>query len=296
MGADNNATQHPVPPRRRTLLEQTGAAFASLWSAGWSSSRNVLERVGAGTLAFTEAVGHDSLLFARSVAACGGAFRKGREIFRQMFICGVMSFPVVVLVAIFAGAVLALQAGLTLRPYGIAEKIGAIVAASMTREMGPIMCALILAGRVGSAMAAELGTMRVSEEIDALHAMSIDPVRFLVMPRLVAMVVMAPVLTVFADLIGVLGGAVVAYHQIGVSYAAYFREAENVLVLVDINTSVVKAVVFGTLIAIIGCGRGLRAASSAEGVGKATKDSVVASFILIIIFNYLITSIVQHLY
>jgi phospholipid/cholesterol/gamma-HCH transport system permease protein len=285
-----------VPQRRRTLLEQTGAAFSSLWSAGVTGHRNALERVGAGALALTEAVGHDALLFARSVAACRGVFGKGREIVRQMFICGVMSFPVVLLVAIFAGAVLALQAGLTLRPYGIAEKIGAIVAASMTREMGPIMCALILAGRVGSAMAAELGTMRVSEEIDALYAMSIDPVRFLVMPRLVAMFVMAPVLTVFADYIGVWGGAVVAYHQVGVSYAAYFAEAENVLVLTDLNSSVIKAMVFGTLIAVVGCGRGLRAASSAEGVGKATKDSVVASFILIIIFNYLITSIVRRFY
>ncbi len=296
MGADNSVPQPPVPPRRRGILEQTGAAFSMIWSAGLTGHRNALARVGAGTLALTEAVGHDALLFARSIVASGGALRKAREILRQMFICGVMSFPVVVLVAIFAGAVLALQAGLTLRTYGIAEKIGAIVAASMTREMGPIMCALILAGRVGSAMAAEIGTMRVSEEIDALHAMSIDPVRFLVMPRLVAMVIMAPVLTVFADLIGILGGAIVGYHQVGVSYAAYFNEAENILVLVDLNTSIIKAMVFGTLIAVVGCARGLRAASSAEGVGKATKDSVVASFILIIIFNYLITSIVRHLY
>ncbi|MBM4041138.1 MAG: ABC transporter permease [Planctomycetes bacterium] len=298
MGADNGTPQHPVPPRRRGLLEQTGAAFSSLWSAGWSGHRNFLERVGGGALALTEAVGHDALLFARSVGACGGAFRKGREIVRQMFICGFMSFPVVVLVAIFAGAVLALQAGLTLREKapGLEAQIGAIVAASMTREMGPIMCALILAGRVGSAMAAELGTMRVSEEIDALHAMSIDPVRFLVMPRVVAMFVMAPVLTIFADYIGVWGGAVVAYEQVGVSYAAYFAAAENALVLVDLNSSVIKAMVFGTLIAVVGCGRGLRAASSAEGVGKATKDSVVASFILIIIFNYLISSIVRQFY
>lgn len=213
-----------------------------------------------------------------------------------MFLCGVMSFPVVVLVAIFSGAVLTLQTGLTIRPYGIAYKIGAIVACSMVREMGPIMAAIILAGRVGSAMAAELGTMRASEEIDALYAMSIDPVRFLVMPRIVAMAVMAPVLTVLADLIGVLGGAVVAYYQVGVSYTLYFNEAQSSLVLVDLNSSMVKAVVFGILIATVGCGRGLRAQASAEGVGRATKDSVVASFILILIFNYLITSIARHYY
>jgi len=298
MGADNHSSSPPARRPRRGILEEAGAVFSSVWSACVASQRSAIERVGAGVLATTEAVGHDALLLARSIASCGGAFRKRREILRQMFVCGVMSFPVVVLVAIFAGAVLSLQAGLTLRDYapGLEAKIGSIVAASMTREMGPIMAALILAGRVGSAMAAELGTMRASEEIDALHAMSIDPVRFLVMPRLVAMVIMAPVLTVFADLIGVLGGAVVAYHQVGVSYAAYFTEAENVLVLVDLNSSVIKAMVFGTLICIVGCGRGLRAASSAEGVGKATKDSVVAAFILIIIFNYLITSIVRQFY
>lgn len=294
----DSAPRSPATPQqpRRGLMESVGATFSTVWSAGVEGQRGALERLGAGALAITEAVGHDTLLLLRSVAWSRSIPRKGREILRQMFLCGVMSFPVVVLVAIFAGAVLALQAGLTIRPYGIASKIGAIVAASMTREMGPIMAALILAGRVGSSMAAELGTMRVSEEIDALEAMSIDPVRFLVMPRIVAMFVMAPVLTVFADLIGVLGGAVVAYYQVGVTYHAYFAEAENVLVLTDLNSSIIKAMVFGILIALIGCGRGLRAQSSAEGVGKATKDSVVASFILIIIFNYLITSIVREFY
>ena len=258
--------------------------------------RNAIERLGSTVLTTTEALGFDALLLVRAAGASKLALRKGREIVRQMSICGVMSFPVVVLVSIFAGAVLALQAGLTLREYGIENKIGAIVAASMCREMGPIMTALILAGRVGSAMAAELGTMRVSEEIDALEAMSIDPVRFLVMPRLVAMFLMAPVLTAFSDIIGVIGGAIVGYHQVGVSYTAYYDEAYNTLVLVDINSGLVKAMVFGILIATVGCGCGLRAQTSAEGVGKATKDSVVVSFILIIIFNYLITSIVREFY
>ncbi len=294
------ATDQPPPPaapqRRRSMLEQVGVAFSTIWSAGIAGQRNAIERMGAGFLSITEAIGHDAILFARTVVACRRIYGKGREILRQMFLCGVMSFPVVVLVAIFAGAVLALQAGLTLREYGIASKIGSIVACSMTREMGPIMCALILAGRVGSAMAAELGTMRVSEEIDALEAMSIDPIRFLVMPRVVAMFIMAPVLTVFADIIGVLGGAIVGYYQVGVTYAAYYESVFDALVLTDINSSVIKAMVYGVLIAVVGCGRGLRAQTSAEGVGKATKDSVVASFILILIFNYLITSIARRFY
>ncbi len=296
MPGDPAPSRRPVPQRRRGMFEQVGVAFSSLWSASLTGQRNTLERMGAGFLAITEAIGHDAILFGHTVAACRRVYGKGREIARQMFLCGLMSFPVVVLVAIFAGAVLALQAGLTLREYGIASKIGSIVACSMTREMGPIMCALILAGRVGSAMAAELGTMRVSEEIDALQAMSIDPVRFLVMPRVVAMFIMAPVLTVFADIIGVLGGAVVGYYQVGVSYAAYYESAFDALVLTDLNSSIVKAMVYGVLIATVGCGRGLRAQTSAEGVGKATKDSVVASFILILIFNYLITSIARRFY
>jgi len=265
----------------------------------WSSSeqrKTTIERIGGAVITAVDTLGHDAILLTRSVAWFRAIFAKAGEIVRQMYICGAMSFPVVVLVAIFAGAVLALQAGLTLRDYGLESKIGAIVAASMCREMAAIMTALILAGRVGSAMAAELGTMRVSEEIDALEAMSIDPIRFLVMPRLVAMLIMTPVLTVFADIIGIIGGAIVGYHQIGVSYAAYFDEVFDTLVLLDINSGLIKAVVFGILIAVVGCGRGLRAQTSAEGVGKATKDSVVVSFILIIVFNYLITSVVRHFY
>ena len=251
--------------------------------------RGFVERIGGALLQMAETLGHDTILFGRSLLCARSIPSKAGEIVRQMYICGVMSFPVVALVGIFAGAVLALQAGITLRPYGIEAQIGAIVAASMCREMGPIMTALILAGRVGSAMAAEIGTMRVSEEIDALEAMSIDPVRFLVMPRGVAMTIMAPVLTVFANLIGIMGGAVVGYYQIGVSYQKYFHVAYDSLVLVDINSGLIKAMVFGALIAVVGCGRGFRAQASAEGVGKATKDSVVISFILILVFNYLIT-------
>ncbi|MFP4055344.1 MAG: MlaE family ABC transporter permease [Candidatus Brocadiia bacterium] len=268
---------------------------APVWADG-ERRKNVVERVGAGVLTITESMGQDAILLARSVLWCRGALGKAREIVRQMYLCGVMSFPVVVLVAVFAGAVLALQAGLTLRTFALESKIGSIVAASMCREMGPIMTALILSGRVGSAMAAELGTMRVGEEIDALEAMSIDPVRFLVMPRLVAMFLMAPVLTVFANIIGVVGGAVVGYHQVGVSYTAYYDEAIQTLRLVDINSGLIKAMVFGVLIATVGCGRGLRAQTSAEGVGKAAKDSVVVSFILIIVFNYVITSLARRFY
>ena len=263
---------------------------------GRESRGNLVERLGAALLAAIEALGRDALLLAHSVLWFRSIPKKRAEILRQMSLCGVMSFPVVVLVSIFSGGVLALQAGLTLRPYGIEAQVGAIVGAAMVCEMGPIMTGIALAGRVGAAMAAELGTMRAAEEIDALEAMSIDPVRFLVMPRLVAMLVMAPALIVFSDLVGVIGGALVAHSQIDVSYPAYFDSAYNCIVLMDIYTSVIKAIVFGGLIVIVSCGRGLRAQSSAEGVGQATKESVVVSCILLIVFNYLVTSVMQHFY
>jgi phospholipid/cholesterol/gamma-HCH transport system permease protein len=258
--------------------------------------KGFVERIGGGVLQAAETLGHDALLLGRTVMWFRSIPLKFREILRQMYVCGVMSFPVVALVAMFVGAVLALQAGLTLQRFGFEAAIGRIVSASMCREMGPIMAALILAGRVGSALAAEIGSMRVAEEIDALEAMSIDPVRFLVMPRVVAMTIMAPVLTVFADIIGVIGGGVVGFYQLGISYQKYFFEAQDALWLLDINSGLIKATVFGAVIAVVGCGRGFRAQASAEGVGKAAKDSVVISFILILVFNYFITSIARQFY
>jgi len=210
----------------------------------------------------------------------------------------VYSLPVAMLVAAFTGMALALQTGQALQEYRQAASLGALVALSMCREMGPIWVGVILAARVGSAMAAELGTMRVSEEIDALEVMSIDPAKFLVMPRVIALILMAPVLTVFADLVGVAGGAVVANFQIGVRYEVYFKSAFDILSRKDILAGLlIKAPVFGLTIATVGCILGLRVkpAQGAEGVGSATRNSVVAALILIIIFNYFLTSLIRHI-
>jgi phospholipid/cholesterol/gamma-HCH transport system permease protein len=249
--------------------------------------------IGGGILAGIRGAGHDLIILLRSASYVGSFHSRGREILRQMYITGAASLPVTFLVALFTGMVLALQTGIELIRWGIQEEIGTIVTASMTREMGPIWTGIILAARVGSGMAAEIGTMRVSEEIDALEVMSIDPARFLVMPRLVALAIMAPILTVFADLVGVIGGAIVGYHQIGVPYSLYFRKGLEALEVKDIYSGLIKSVIFAIIIVTVGCGQGMKASGGAEGVGSATRNTVVISMILIIAFNYFVTSITR---
>ncbi|MBI2194284.1 MAG: ABC transporter permease [Planctomycetes bacterium] len=255
-----------------------------------------VERTGHRVLQVASHTGYAVLLAADGFYWVRSAWQKREVIFQQVLICGVLSLPVVLLVAIFSGMVLALQTGMEMAKFGVEGQIGKIVAASMCREMGPIMTAIIIAGRVGSAMAAELGTMKVSEEIDALEVMSISPVRFLVMPRLLALTLMCPVLTAYADLVGTLGGAVVGFYQLRIPYPEYFRNALDVLVPMDIISGLIKATVFGVVIATVGCSQGLQAENGAEGVGRATRNSVVIAFILVIIFNYFLTSITRHFF
>ncbi len=226
------------------------------------------------------------------------AWVRRRQVLNQMLICGVYSIPVAMLVAAFTGMVLVLQVGHLLENWSLQHQIGSVVAASLCRELGPIWVGVILAARVGSAMAAELGTMRVSEEIDALEVMSIDPADFLVMPRLIALALVAPVLTVYANLVGILGGAVVAYYQIGVSYHTYFEWARRTLTNRDMLGGVlIKAPVFGLLIAAVGCAMGLsvKPSDGAEGVGQATRKSVVIALVFLLIFNYLLTTFIRQM-
>jgi len=252
-----------------------------------------LARVGRGLIDTIEGAGYNLILLMRSVSYLHKSFSRSGEIMRQMFVTGVLSLPVAMLVALFTGMVLALQTGIELTRWGIEAEIGTIVTASMSREMGPLWTGIVLAARVGSGMAAEIGTMTVSEEVDALEVMSIDPARFLVMPRLVALALIAPVLTIYSDFVGVLGGALVGYYQIGVSYDLYFQKGMEALQLIDIYTGLIKSVIFAVIIVAVGCGQGMRATRGAEGVGNATRNSVVVSLILIIVFNYFVTSITR---
>jgi len=211
------------------------------------------------------------------------------ELFYQLYVTGIKSLGVISVVAMFTGMILALQTGLALREYGQEVNIGAAVMISMLREMGPFMTALILAASVGSAIAAELGTMVVSEEVAALEVMSISPVRLLVMPRLAAMMIMTPILTFYASMLGVIGGAFVGYTQLGVSVEAYIDNATRFAQIKDLYVGLFKALIFGIIITIIACHEGFATTEGAVGVGKTTRRSVVISFLSILIVGYIIT-------
>jgi len=215
--------------------------------------------------------------------------RNRYETVTQLYITGIKSLGVITVVALFTGMILALQTGLELRRYGQEVYIGSAVAVSMIREMGPFMTGLIIAASVGSAIAAQIGTMSVSEEIAALEVMSINPNRFLVMPRLMALTVMMPVLTVYTNILGIFGGAVVGTTQLGVSIQSYMDNATQFAANKDLYVGLFKALIFGVVIATVSCHQGLMTTEGAVGVGKATRRAVIISFLVILVLGYMIT-------
>ena len=225
----------------------------------------------------------ESLLEARAL----GTRRK--EFSYQLYRAGIETLPVIIVVAVFTGMILSAQTGVQLAKYQQAGQVGTLISITMCREMGPFMTAIILAACVGSAMAAEIGTMRVSEEIDALEVMSIHPVRFLLMPRILALTLICPILTILTNLLGIAGGSLVARFQLGVTFHEYYTNALDVLKLKDPYSGLVKAIVFGMTIATVGCTMGMRTTGGAIGVGRATLNSVVISLLLILILGYFMT-------
>ena len=215
--------------------------------------------------------------------------RSRNELMAQMYITGIKSLPVISVVALFTGMILALQTGLELRRYGQEVYIGSAVAISTIREMGPFMTGLIIAASVGSAIAAQLGTMVVSEEISALEVMSINPNRFLVMPRLVALIIMMPLLTVYTNILAIVGGAIVGDTQLGVSVVAYIDNATRFAKNKDLYVGLFKAIVFGIVITTVSCHQGFMTRNGAVGVGVATRRSVIISFLVILVLGYIIT-------
>jgi len=234
----------------------------------------------------------DSTLYVRHV------WKRRRFLLDQLYTCSIRPLPVVLVVALFTGMILALQTGIELERFGATERIASIIGLGLCREMGPFMTALILTASVGGGMAAELGTMKVSEEIDALEVMSIEPESFLVMPRLVAMAILTPLLTLVTDLVGVLGGCLVSATRLEISPEVYMKRVVDSLSATltifelpkDLYTGLAKAFVFGVIIATVGCATGLRATGGAIGVGRATRTAVIQSFLLIIVIGYYLTS------
>jgi phospholipid/cholesterol/gamma-HCH transport system permease protein len=214
-----------------------------------------------------------------------------RLIGRQMIDIGYYSLPVVGLTALFTGMVLALQSYSGFARFQAEGAIAAVVVLSITRELGPVLGGLMVAGRIGAAMAAEIGTMRVTEQIDALTTLSTNPFKYLVAPRLIAGLTMLPILVLVADLIGVFGGFLIGVYRLDFNPASYISNSWQFLEPIDVISGLVKAAVFGFMIALMGCYHGYKSRGGAQGVGAATTNSVVSASVMILVFNYLITGI-----
>lgn len=218
-------------------------------------------------------------------------FVKRHFIINQMVFAGVESLIIAFFVALFTGIVIAMQTAHQLAQLGGAIYVSGLVAVSISRELGPVLTALVVAGRVGSAMTAELGTMKVSEQIEALETIALNPVRFLVVPRFLALVIMLPCLTIIADFAGIIGGFIVGVFNMQINPALYIDFTFKFLTTKDVMTGLLKSLVFAIAISMIACYKGLNTKGGAEGVGKATTQSVVISFILIILFDCILTGI-----
>lgn len=214
-----------------------------------------------------------------------------RAFLRQMVEIGYYSLPVVGLTALFTGAVLALQSYTGFARINASSAVASVVALSITRELGPVLAGLMLAGRISAAIAAEIGTMRVTEQIDALYTLSTDPMKYLVVPRVLAGVLMLPILVLVADIIGVFGGYLIAAYKLGFSPEMYLINTVNILEFSDIFSGVIKACVFGFIVSLIGCFCGYFSKGGAQGVGSATTSAVVLSSIMILLANYIITGL-----
>lgn len=251
---------------------------------------NFLKGLGTGTIAFLSYIGGASVLFIQTVLWIFVPPFKRRQILDQMSKIGVDSLPIVFLTSLFTGIVLALQSAYQMKQLNAEMYIASLVALSMTRELGPVLTALVVAGRVGASITAELGTMKVTEQIDALETLATNPVKYLVTPRFIALVIMVPLLTVYADFIGIIGGYIVGVYKLNIGHHMYMKMTWDPLKYKDVFTGLIKSVSFGIIICTISCFEGMRAEGGAEGVGKATTLSVVTSFILIIAADCLFTA------
>ena len=251
----------------------------------------VITQLGRMVLALMATIGAVAAFAARAIQQTVRPPYFKAQIARQMLEIGYYSLPVVGLTAIFTGMVLALQSYTGFARFSAESAIPNVVVVSLTRELGPVLAGLMVAGRVGAAMAAEIGTMRVTEQIDALKTLSTDPFKYLVAPRLIAGVVTLPMLVLVADIIGVLGGYLVGVYKLDFNDATYLRNTIEFLQFMDVFSGLVKAAVFGFLITLMGCYHGYTSKGGAQGVGLATTNAVVSASILILISDYVVTEL-----
>jgi phospholipid/cholesterol/gamma-HCH transport system permease protein len=250
-----------------------------------------LALIGRVVLGFLAAFGRLTIFAGTAVSHCFRPPFYPRLIGRQMIDIGYYSLPVVGLTAIFSGMVLALQSYTGFARFSAESAVANVVVLSMTRELGPVLAGLMVAGRIGASMAAEIGTMRVTEQIDALTTLSTNPFKYLVVPRLLAGLLMLPLLVLVADIIGVFGGYLVGVYKLGFNPGVYINSTVDFLEPLDVISGLVKASVFGFLIALMGCYNGYYSKGGAQGVGAATTNAVVSASILILTTNYIITEL-----
>jgi len=251
----------------------------------------LLQYLGRMGLGFVSQAGGMFLLFLSVLAYTFRPPYRVRLFFKQMEFVGVNSLLVVVLTALFSGMVIAFQSYRALSKFGGESLLGGLVALSLVRELGPVLTSLMVTARAGSAMAAELGTMRVTEQIDALEVMAVNPVHYLVVPRFWAAVLMLPLLTVIADVVGIAGGYLVGVILLKVDAGIFVKKMQEMVEWMDIASGLYKAFVFGGLLSIIGCYKGYNAAGGAEGVGRATTEAVVMASVSILVGDYIMTSL-----
>ena len=255
------------------------------------SLRLWLGRLGQRSIDLARQTGGIALLFRDTLVTLFSTPLRWQHTLEQMNRIGVTSLPLVFLTALFTGMVLSLQSAYQLRLFAAEQFTSDLVALSMTRELGPVLTAMVVAGRVGASIAAEIGTMKVTEQIDALRALATDPVRYLVVPRVVAGFFMLFFLTIYADCIGMLGGYFVSVFKLGISSHQYLKRSIDILMIKDVMTGLVKAFIFGAVITTVGCYYGFQTEGGAAGVGRATTVAVVAALILIIALDCFFTAL-----
>lgn len=252
---------------------------------------NIIDKLGRLTLLFLASLGRIAIFTYESLKAAVQTPFYGKQFVRQFWDMGFYSLPVVGLTTIFTGMVLALQSYTGFSRFSAQSAIATVVVLSITRELAPVLAGLMVAGRVGASMAAEIGTMRVTEQIDALSTLSTNPFKYLVVPRIYAGIILLPCLVLIGDIIGVFGGYLIAVYKLGFNSGVYLHQTIQFLETRDVVLGLTKASVFGFLISIMGCYHGYNSKGGAQGVGAATTNAVVSASILILIANYLLTAV-----
>lgn len=265
-----------------------------------SIAENLLRLVGRNTKSFLKDI-HDAsqtindLFYWSFLSVLKGKPVRFRASISEMVKAGYNAVPIVAVISFFIGIILALQSAYQLKRVGALIYVANLVGVSITRELGPIITAIIFSGRSGSAFAAEIGSMKAAEEIDALISMGINPVRFIVVPKLIALMIMLPALTVFSDLIGIIGGFVLSVTLLEIHPVNYLQQTVNALLVKDVMTGLVKAWAFGIVITIVGAYQGFKVSGGAEEVGRRTTSAVVASIFLVIVFDLFFTTLFYYL-